>query len=141
MFRFYTISHAQGSIVKILRRSYGGGLIKKVQKLDKFDFKHRTALLNLEFLQSCKKEKLIPKFLQVKIANKRLESFEAFLNCQRRLLNQEISTKYKTVWTLYNKITSMKNSLHSEKIFIDYVHVVTKFFMLNDKDIPKICKN
>ena len=35
----------------------------------------------------------------------------------------------------------MKNSLHSEKIFIDYVHVVTKFFMLNDKDIPKICKN
>ena len=84
---------AQDSIIKILRSCYGDGLVKKVRK---FDFKYRKALLDLEFLQSCKKEKLIPKFLQFKVANKRLESSEAYLSCQRRLLNQEMSIKYKT---------------------------------------------
>ena len=69
------------SIIKILQRCYGDGL----------------ALLDLELLQSYKKEKLIPKFLQFKVANKWLESSEAYLSCQRRLLNQKMSIKYKTI--------------------------------------------
>ena len=132
---------AQDSIIKVLRRRYGDGLVKKVWKLEKFDFKYRKALLDLEFLQSRKREKLIPKFLQFKVANKRLESSEAYPSCERCLLNKEISIKYKTIRTLYNKITSMKNSLHNEMSFIDYVHVVTKFLLLNDKNISKIRKN
>ena len=59
---------AQDSIIKVLRRRYGDGLVRKVRKFEKFDFKYRKALLDLEFLQSCKKEKLIPKFLQFKVA-------------------------------------------------------------------------
>ena len=35
----------------------------------------------------------------------------------------------------------MKNILHNEMSFIDYVHVFTKFLVLNDKNISKICKN
>ena len=86
----------------------------------------------MEFLQSCKKEKHIPKFLQFKAANKRLESSEGYLSCQRSLLNQEMSLKYKSIQAINNKITSMKNDLYSEMSFIDYVH---------DKNIYKICKN
>ena len=96
---------AQDSIIRILRRRYGDDLVKKDQKFQKFDFKYRNALLDLEFLQSYKKEKLIPKFLQFKVANKRLESSEVYLSCQRHLLNQEISIKYKTIRELDNKIT------------------------------------
>ena len=95
----------------------------------------------MEFLQSCKKEKLIPKFLQFKVTNKRLESSEAYLSCQRRLLNQEMSIKYKSIRALNNKITSMKNNLYSEMSFIDYVHVITKFLVSNDKNIYKIRKS
>ena len=131
----------QDSIIKILRRCYGDGLVKKVQKFEKFDFKYRKALLDLEFLQSCKKEKLIPKFLQFKVANKQLESSEAYLSCQRRLLNQEMFIKYKSIQALNNKITSMKNNLYSEMSFIDYVHVITKFLVSTDKNIYKIHKN
>ena len=54
------------------------------------------------------------------------------------MLNHEISIKYKTIWILYNKIISTKNSLHS---FIDYLHVGTKFLVLSDKNIFKIYKN
>ena len=116
-------------------------MVKKVQKFEKFGFKYRKTLLGLEFLQPCKKEELIPKFLQFKVANKRLESSEAYLNCQRRLLNQEMPIKYKTIRTLNNKITSMKNDLYNEMIFIDYVHVITKFLVSNDKNIYEIRKN
>ena len=123
---------AQDSIIKILRRCDGDGLVKKVWKFEKFYFKYRKVLLDLEFLQSCKKEKHIPKFLQFKAANKRLESSEGYLSCQRSLLNQEMSLKYKSIQAINNKITSMKNDLYSEMSFIDYVH---------DKNIYKICKN
>ena len=86
-------------------------------------------------------EKLVPKFLQFKVANKRLESSEAYLSCQRPLLNQEICIKHKTILTLYNKTTSMKNSLLSEMSFTDYMHVVTQFLVLNDKSLSKFRKN
>ena len=132
---------AQDSIIKILRRRYGDGLVKKVRKFEKFDFKYRKALLDLEFLQSCKKEKLIPKFLQFKVANKQLESSEAYLSYQRRLLNQEMSIKYKSIRALNNKITSMKNNLYNKMSFIDYVHVITKLLVSNDRNIYNICTN
>ena len=35
----------------------------------------------------------------------------------------------------------MKNNLHNEMGFINYVHGVTKFSGLNDRHISKICKN
>ena len=130
---------AQDSIIKILRRGYGDYL--EVRKFERFDFKYRKALLNLEFLQSCKREKLIPKFLQFKVANKRLKSSEAYLSCERSLLNQEMSIKYKTIRALNNKITSIKNNLYNEMSFIDYVHVITKVLVSNDKNIYKIRKN
>ena len=120
---------AQDSIIKILRRRYGDGLVKKVRKFEKFDFKYRKALLDLEFLQSCKKEKLIPKFLQFKVANKRLESSEAYLSCQKRLLNQEMSIKYKTIRELNNKITSLKNNLYNEMSFIDFLLIISYYFI------------
>ena len=84
---------AQDSIIKILQRHADDGLVKKVRKFEKFDFKYRKVLLDFEFLQSCKKEKFIPKFLQLKVADKWLGSFEAYLSCQGRLLSQEISSR------------------------------------------------
>ena len=116
-------------------------MVKKVQKFEKFDFKYRKALLYLKLLQSCKKAKLIPKFLQLKVALKRLESPEGYLSYQRRLLKQEISIKYKTIRALNNKITSMKNNLYNEMRFIVYVHVITKVLVSNDKNIYKIRKS
>ena len=58
----------------------------------------------------------------------------------KALLNQEKYIKYQDIQTIYNKITSMKNSLQSAVSFMDYVHVVTTSLVLNDKNISKICK-
>ena len=55
--------------------------------------------------------------------------------------NEPESIKYKTIRTINNKITSMKNNLHNETSFIDYVHLITKLLVSNDQNISKICKN
>ena len=72
----------------------------------------------------------------LKVGNKRLDSSEAYLGCQGHcLVNQEICI------TCYNKTTSTKNSLLNEMSFTEYVHVVIKFSVLNNKNISKILKN
>ena len=106
---------------------YSDGLLKNVWKFEKSDIKYKEALLDLEYLQSCKKEKRILKFLQFNVATKRLESSEAYLSCQSCLWNQEITIKYKAIETLNNKIVSMKNNLHKEMGFIDHAHIFKNF--------------
>ena len=44
----------------------------------------------------------------------------------------------KPIQTLNNKITSMKNHLHTETSFIDYVYVITKLLVSNDTNISNI---
>ena len=108
-----------------------------VQIFEKFNFKYRKALLDLEFLQSYKKEKLIPKFLQFRVDKKRLESSETYPSCQRPVLNQEMSVQYKSTRTLNNNIKSIKSNLYNK---MSFVHVTTKFVVSNDKSIYKIRK-
>ena len=52
-----------------------------------------------------------------------------------------MSIKYKTIRVFNNKIVSIKNNLYNERSFIDYVHVIRKFLVSNDKNIYKLCKN
>ena len=102
---------AQFLIIGILRKRYGENLVKSVRKLKKLDFKHKKAQLNLEFLQTCKKNNVIPKFLRFKLANRQLSTSHAYNICQKRLLNEEISNKHKLVGTLAFNLTSPKNDL------------------------------
>ena len=74
-----------------MRKRYGESLVKSVRKLGKLDFKHKKAQLDLEFLQTCKKNNVVPKFLRIKLANRKLSLSHAYNICQKRLLNQEIS--------------------------------------------------
>ena len=87
----------QFSIISILRKRYGEKLVKSVRKLEKLDFKHKKIQLDLEFLQTSKKNNVIPKFLRFNLANGQLSSSHAYNICQKSLLNQEISNKHKTV--------------------------------------------
>ena len=51
-------------IISTLQKRYGVNLVKSVRKLEKSDFKHKKAYLDLEFLRACKKNNVIPNFLR-----------------------------------------------------------------------------
>ena len=76
----------QFSIISTLQKRYGGNLVKSVRKLEKLDFKHKKAQVDLEFLQTCKKNNVIPKFLRFKLANRQLSSSHAYNICQKKIV-------------------------------------------------------
>ena len=81
---------AYNSLVGTLWKRCGQDLVKEVRALEKLDFKYRKALLDLNFLTSCRNNNVIPKFLHFKVSNKQLRSSAAYITCQTYLLNQEI---------------------------------------------------
>ena len=46
-------------------------------------------LLDLNFLQTCQDNKIIPKFFQFKVANRKFHSSSAYNTCQKKLLKKE----------------------------------------------------
>ena len=60
---------ASFSLIGVLRKSYGRDLVKEVRTLEKLDYKHKKAILDLDFLISCRKNSVFPKFLQFKVSN------------------------------------------------------------------------
>ena len=117
---------AKKSIIDILRKRYGENLVKNVRKFEKLDFKHKKATLDLDFLHSCKKQNVIPKFLKLKVANRQL------------LTSNEISNKHKVVRPLNLKLVCLKDSIKYVMNFIDFVHITTVFLASNNWNISKI---
>ena len=84
-------------LVQIIRRRYGNNIVKLLRKLEKINFKCRKAKLDLDFLQTCQDNGVIPNFLYFKLANKRLQTSEAYRNFQSKLLTDEIHEKKRKI--------------------------------------------
>ena len=129
---------ASYSLIGVLRKRYGRNLIKEVRTLEKFDFKYKKAILDLDFFLSCRKNSVFPKFLQFRVSNKQLRASKAYISCQKHLLNQEVNNKQKAVKSIQQKVTEVKNSLNCKLSYIDYVHVCKTFLVSNNKNISKV---
>ena len=66
------------------------------------------AILDLDFLMYCRKNSIFPKFLQFKVSYKQLRASQAYISCQKHLLNQEVNNKEKAVKILQEKVIEGK---------------------------------
>ena len=78
---------ASDSLIGILKNRYGRDLIKEVRALEKLYFKYKKSILDLDFLISCRMNRVFPKFLQFTVSNKQLRASKAYIFCQKRLHN------------------------------------------------------
>ena len=129
---------ASDSLADVLIKRYGRDLVQEVRTLEKLDLKHKKTILDLDFLTSCRKNSVFPKFLQFKVANKQLRASKAYISCQKRLLNQEINNKQKVVKLLQQKVIEVKNSLNCKMNHIDYVHISNTILAFNNKNISEV---
>ena len=125
------------STIKVLRKKYGDVIVRKVREFEKLDFKYRKVLLDIDFLNTCLKNDIIPKFVQFRVSNKDLRNSTAYRQCQIKLLKQEISNKKRNLRTLRRDLTSVRNELSLKLSFIDLNHVCNLFLIGNDKAILK----
>ena len=77
-------------------------------------------------------------FIQFKVFKKQLRASKAQISCPKRLLNQEIDYKQKSVKLLQQKVIRVKNSLNCKMSYIDYVHACNTFFLSNNKNSSEV---
>ena len=100
--------------------------------MEKLDYRLRKAELDLQFLCKCEDNNVIPNFLNFRLANSHLKYSSTYRLCQLHLLREEICQK-STLRNLQKEFSSLKVSLQNELNLIDFAHVSTLFFGINDK--------
>ena len=64
-----------------------------MQKFERLDFKYRKVLLDLDFLDNCMSNDVVPKFVQFRVTNKGLRNLSTYRQCQTKLLKQKLFNK------------------------------------------------
>ena len=121
------------SIAEVIRSRYSENTVKRIRKLEKLDYRLRKAELDLQFLCKCDDNNVIPTFLNFRLANSHLKYSSTYKVCQLNLLREEIRQKKSTLRSLQKEFSSLKVSLQNELNLIDFAHVSTLFFGINDK--------
>jgi hypothetical protein len=113
------------SIATILKKRYkDDNWLNAFRKFQRLELKLQKARLDLTFVEDCKKNSVIPKFLYFKVANRpNLRNSNAYLQCQRKLLNQELSTKHSRINVLSLEVNEALSNLTSLVSTIDAIHL------------------
>ena len=68
------------SVPSNIRRRSGDKVLTEVCQFEKLDYKLRKVQLDLDFLCKCKDSGVIPRFLNFRLANKKLQDFLTYKN-------------------------------------------------------------
>ena len=121
------------SIAEVIRSRYSENTVKRIRKLEKLDYRLRQAELDLQFLCKCDDNNVIPNFLNFRLANSHIKYSSTCKVCQLNLLREKIRQKKSTLISLQKEFSSFKVSSQNELNLIDFAHVSTLFFGINDK--------
>ena len=127
------------SYLQAIYNRYGGNIVKLVCKFEMFDFKHRKAELDINFLQASRSFNVIPKFLKFRVTNRSLRRSQAYQKGQNHLLLAEINNKEKKLKVLVNELSSGKSKLLRILNFLDFNHACNIIISNNKKSLLK-CK-
>ena len=125
-------------ITEIIEKNYGRDTVKKIRKFEKTDYKRRKIDLDLNFLHTCVENDVIPKFCTFKTANRNLRSSQAYTDCQKKLLKEEIKQKELRKNSLEEEFLKIEKELLDILLYIDFVHVSSLFINGNKSSIKKI---
>ena len=106
------------SIIRILVERYGHQVIKVFRQFEKFDFKLKKLECDLQFLNKCKSNNLIPKFVNFKLYDDNIRSTHFYKSFQRKLLEQEIKTKLNAIKNAEKQLRFFKNGLQNSTSYL-----------------------
>ena len=132
---------SDNSIANVTRSRYNDKIVKQIRRFEKLDFKIRKNEADLDFLQSCQQNNLIPKFLNFKVASSSHRFSRTYKQCQRELLKQEIKKKMSIISIQMKEFTALKKLIESKLSIIDFAHICCLFFVGNDKKSLKLKKH
>lgn len=125
------------SIAQVITARYGQSTVKLIRKFEAADLKLRKCKLDIEFVTNCINNDLVPKFIQFKVANRGLRTSRVYRQCQQRLLNEELASKKRHELRLQKQFDQLREKIRCIIRVIDFIHVSTKFLVLNDRKIRR----
>ena len=112
----------QKGFTNIMLQRYGPESLKHYRKLNKLDFRMKKTLLDLDFLETCKRYETVPKFLKFKVYNRAFTSTYLYKSFQFRMLDYEIKQKKKHLKFLKNchdsTLSKFKDNVNSFDFWI-----------------------
>ena len=94
----------------------------------------KKANADLEFLEKFRDADLIPRFLQFKLANRRLKHSSENIRSKRRFLDVEIRSKNRRIKYLTEFVNTLKHQFKSQVRSIDYGYYLSIIRSSVDKD-------
>ena len=126
------------SIANVIRSRYNDEIVKQIRRFEKLDFKIRKNEANLDFLQSCQQNNLIPKFLNFKVASSSLRFSRTYKQCQRQSLKQEIKEDLSIISEQKKEFIPLKRLIKNNLSIINFAHISCLLLVGNDKNITKV---
>ena len=113
------------SLATILNKRYNIGALESFRKFQRLKLKLGKAKLDFDFLSTCKKRSVIPRFLWFKVPNRRLRTSSTYRRCQNKLLQDEINAKHARIGILSAQVTTAHSNLASLPLVsnMDFIHL------------------
>ena len=108
---------------KSIADRYGEAFLRKIRKFEIDDYKLRKGHLDLRFLLECKKNNLIPKYLQFKLANRNLHNSLVCKKCHTKLLEKEIKANQRRPNILEKDTKRIRKELQETLSCLDFSYI------------------
>ena len=125
------------SIADVIRKRFGGEILKDIRKFERLDYQVKQCQLDIEFLYTCHKYNIIPNFLRFHVTNKTLKDSLAYSTCQQLLLSEKNRCKKRSLCQLMFEYDVIKQELQYQLSPIHFMHVSSLFLASDDKVISK----
>ena len=107
-------------------------MLREVRQFEKLGYKLKKVQLDLHFLCKCKDSDVLPRFLNFRLANKKLQDIFTYKNCQLNLLTSAINLKKSRFRVLKKEFDLLHSELKSVLNCIDFAHVCSLLLPSND---------
>ena len=129
------------SIKNVIVDRYGQEGLITFRKFESLDLKYRKLLCDVEFLECCSTNNLMPKFLNFRLYSSSMESNSEYITFQKQLLHTEIENKRCSSRSLETEKLEAFNDLKQLLSYLDLNHIMQFIARCNDKKITKVKQN
>ena len=127
------------NVAEFIQSKYGAEVKQKYWKFQNSFKKLRKVELDIEYLQICKAQNIIPKFLRFKLYRKSLKSSSFYQAWQHKLLNHELNSKTKRKVELGSIVKQLKSTFVSSISYLDFI-VINRFLQSYISEFSKDVK-
>lgn len=121
------------SIREIILGRYSNEVLQIFRQCERTDIKLRKCKCDIEFIDTCITNKLVPKFIQFKLYSRRLQSEHLYRKFQKNLLFHELKNRKEDYDRLVNDRAHIYNRLKVMMSTIDFNHICNYIESNNNK--------